>query len=1397
MIVVIIVSIALPVCMIMVVLTCLNCFQRSKFQNFNNRPLEAAQNNPSFSVDIGDSLGNEHVAIEPLPDILAKASTGAPLRPKITSLEETTQDPTLSSVSIQRSFPRDQIQYLNEIGSGWFGKVLDSEAAQIVSGTVKSRVMVKMLKDDASRFEQKMFLDDVNAFRYLEHANLLKLLGQCVETTPFLLLLEYAPHGNLKTFLLQHRMDVEIMIKRYRLLGFAVDAAAGLACLHRHGYIHNDLAARNCLVMSDYSVKIGDYGVTDVLFQEDYMLSGSDLLPIRWMAPEALIQSQGVWTVQPGDKVSDIWSFGILLWEIFSFGERPYDMLTDEAVLQGVVMDKLVKPSELNTKFTDRDKLWLLMNQCWQDPAERVDIEKLYQQLDHLTSARRDTFEMSVDFEKRWEELGPNKRASSVDTDFGSRMALAGSFAGSNATGSSSPSLSMDKIADFSASSEGNILQSEEIPSAPVPGIGDGDIKVDDINVSLPEPQSSETKDSSSGNLAQKMEDGSGDQLAALTPVKPIAVASSTPSDAKQSEVPSFLSPLSSTTGSFYVTASENSSIADSTLKDTELPDFVASESSHQPEASYESGQISVSAPSSDFTEFVTAEALEESAAAPHVSGDSAAKSEDNDVEISSAATGEVPTDQPLETSLAFQSHMSSQFEPSNLVEETSQDGSILVASEPQGQDKSLDQVATTQDTNSSEDKQLSAKSSGPLLDEDIDQLVQSSFKTGPTLQETVPEFSLLSEPASLMPESQGNEQLTLTSKQESLSLHVPAEEDNQERGNESLIGDLGGSLEPTESDTGKPEDSERPEDSSVSEKVGISNIYESHASPCSLWDREETLEKKNHLSPDNNQRHQSPISVTESNQVPSVHQPRSSSLTVAPQQELSRDTDTKSVKGKELELTIHNHHVTSCMPTQHQTHVSKTEDVLHNGNQLFHCKRSNDNEAELLTPDDDITGDSGIHNATHEQYSDSADDNDDDGEEAAGNRLSRTESPSGVFSPPDSDSDISTTSSTSTSGSSGGEYSCETGQQIPQPSLDTGQRFGTPLDTGQSQHRNGVSGEGETETLEMITDLYVSKGLKSPRTRAYELRPLETIPEDQVLSSSPLCREGSIQTLSDTSSLEVRYEDLFGSDGFEWDDDFCGDDDVTDSASSGVEAVSMTAPETAFLSTLKEGSNISSTRQAVNQILSRTGLLNRTSSTNYTTSGSDKSHSVTESVLHSSSSRPLPSSYSSQLESLISHRNDDNHANREKNASLYSLADEDFSFDSDSLTEVVDMTSVNSLDEDEADDSAKYPSKSSKPPSPPVSSSSPAAGLSPPSLLSFQHSSFPHTISIPGNSHATDPPHYVDLGQGTSLPYAHETTLESPSSSMAEWDLLGLETEGNNPTLPSPETTKESASPS
>ncbi|KAH8263582.1 hypothetical protein KR044_010855, partial [Drosophila immigrans] len=183
------------------------------------------------------------------------------------------------------------------------------------------------------------FLAEAEAMKKFNHKNIIKLLGVCLQNEPIYTIMQFMLYGDLKTYLLARRSMVnekisdESDISAKRLTMYAMDVARGLAYLAEQKYVHRDIACRNCLVNSQRVIKIGDFGMARPTFESDYYCYNRKgvrkLFPVRWMPPETL--SLGVFT-----SASDIWSFGVVLYEMITFGSIPYGDLTNNQVLDHV-----------------------------------------------------------------------------------------------------------------------------------------------------------------------------------------------------------------------------------------------------------------------------------------------------------------------------------------------------------------------------------------------------------------------------------------------------------------------------------------------------------------------------------------------------------------------------------------------------------------------------------------------------------------------------------------------------------------------------------------------------------------------------------------------------------------------------------------------------------------------------------------------------------------------------------------------------------------------------------------------------------------------------------------------------------------------------------------------------
>lgn len=280
-------------------------------------------------------------------------------------------------------FPRADIVYIRDLGQGHFGLVVLADAKGIVPGQEYTSVAIKVLKEGASDKVKVDFFKEASLMHAFDHPNIVKLLGVCIEQEPLCMIFEYMELGDLNNFLRKHgpkwgstqsitrKQQPRLTppsLSTQQLVNIAVDVAAGLEYLALNHYVHRDLATRNCLVNANFRVKISDFGLSQDIYSTDYFrLGDSELLPIRWMPPEAIMYAK--FTTQ-----SDVWSFGVVLWEIFSFGIQPYCSLTNEEVVQHVRDGNV-----LSCPDGCPQELYDLILDCWtMEPSERPTAAELH-----------------------------------------------------------------------------------------------------------------------------------------------------------------------------------------------------------------------------------------------------------------------------------------------------------------------------------------------------------------------------------------------------------------------------------------------------------------------------------------------------------------------------------------------------------------------------------------------------------------------------------------------------------------------------------------------------------------------------------------------------------------------------------------------------------------------------------------------------------------------------------------------------------------------------------------------------------------------------------------------------------------------------------------------------------
>ncbi|XP_038583827.1 vascular endothelial growth factor receptor 1 isoform X1 [Micropterus salmoides] len=327
----------------------------------------------------------------------------------------------------QWEFPRERLKLEKPLGRGAFGKVMQASAFGIDNATSCSTVAVKMLKEGATASEHKALMTELKILNHIgHHLNVVNLLGACTKPGgPLLVIVEYCRYGNLSTFLKSKRevfvdkmpsggkdrgagcvgslSDSQSSIRTEfderdekenhldpksgsnsplcleDLISFSFQVARGMEFLASRKCIHRDLAARNILLSDNKVVKICDFGLArDIYKDPDYVRKGDARLPLKWMSPESIFDK--VFTTQ-----SDVWSYGILLWEIFSLGASPYPGLhIDEEFCHRLKEGTRMRAPEYSTP-----EIYSTMLACWEaSPSDRPTFPDLVETLGDLLQAR-------------------------------------------------------------------------------------------------------------------------------------------------------------------------------------------------------------------------------------------------------------------------------------------------------------------------------------------------------------------------------------------------------------------------------------------------------------------------------------------------------------------------------------------------------------------------------------------------------------------------------------------------------------------------------------------------------------------------------------------------------------------------------------------------------------------------------------------------------------------------------------------------------------------------------------------------------------------------------------------------------------------------------------------------
>uniref|UniRef100_A0A7N9AY14 receptor protein-tyrosine kinase n=1 Tax=Mastacembelus armatus TaxID=205130 RepID=A0A7N9AY14_9TELE len=350
-------------------------------------------------------------------------------------------DPTQLPYNEKWEFPRDKLKLGKILGAGAFGKVVEATAYGLGNEENVTRVAVKMLKASAHSDEREALMSELKILSHLgHHKNIVNLLGACTYGGPVLVITEYCSCGDLLNFLRQGetflnfvtttpdfteksidykniynqksfiRSDSGISSESSSsylemrsnsvceetgdwpldiedLQRFSFQVAQGLDFLASKNCIHRDVAARNVLLTDRRVAKICDFGLArDIMNDSSYVVKGNARLPVKWMAPESIFDC--IYTVQ-----SDVWSYGILLWEIFSLGKSPYPSMAVDSRFY-----KMVKRGyQMSQPDFAPTEIYMIMKMCWNlEPTQRPTFSKISQMIKRLLGDQHEQEQQQV-----------------------------------------------------------------------------------------------------------------------------------------------------------------------------------------------------------------------------------------------------------------------------------------------------------------------------------------------------------------------------------------------------------------------------------------------------------------------------------------------------------------------------------------------------------------------------------------------------------------------------------------------------------------------------------------------------------------------------------------------------------------------------------------------------------------------------------------------------------------------------------------------------------------------------------------------------------------------------------------------------------------------------------------
>ncbi|KAM5284973.1 tyrosine-protein kinase Tec isoform 1-T3 [Hipposideros larvatus] len=270
--------------------------------------------------------------------------------------------PTTAGFSYEKwEINPSELTFMRELGSGLFGVV------RLGKWRAQYKVAIKAIREGAMCEED--FIEEAKVMMKLTHPKLVQLYGVCTQQKPIYIVTEFMERGCLLNFLRQRQGH----FSRDILLSMCQDVCEGMEYLERNSFIHRDLAARNCLVNEAGVVKVSDFGMARYVLDDQYTSSSGAKFPVKWCPPEVFNYSRF-------SSKSDVWSFGVLMWEVFTEGRMPFEKNTNYEVVTMVTRGHRLYRPKLASNY-----VYEVMLRCWQEkPEARPSFEDLLRTIDEL-----------------------------------------------------------------------------------------------------------------------------------------------------------------------------------------------------------------------------------------------------------------------------------------------------------------------------------------------------------------------------------------------------------------------------------------------------------------------------------------------------------------------------------------------------------------------------------------------------------------------------------------------------------------------------------------------------------------------------------------------------------------------------------------------------------------------------------------------------------------------------------------------------------------------------------------------------------------------------------------------------------------------------------------------------